>query len=87
MPISIISKWAGHYGSAFTHKTYVHASDEDLQRGQAAHGVWWMVLGLGPCLGLLSTGRWATGTAGRATALFEGVGRGADLRAVPAGRR
>jgi integrase len=35
VPISIISKWAGHYDSAFTQKTYVHAS-EDLQRGQAA---------------------------------------------------
>ena len=32
----IVSKWAGHYDSAFTQKTYVHASDEDLQRGQAA---------------------------------------------------
>jgi hypothetical protein len=32
----IISKWAGHYDSAFTQKTYVHASDEDPQRGQAA---------------------------------------------------
>jgi hypothetical protein len=32
-----ISKWAGHYdGSAFTQKTYVHASEEDLQRGLAA---------------------------------------------------
>jgi integrase len=36
VPISIISKWAGHYDSAFTQKTYVHASGEDLQRGQAA---------------------------------------------------
>lgn len=36
VPISIVSKWAGHYDSAFTQKTYVHASDEDLQRGQAA---------------------------------------------------
>jgi hypothetical protein len=27
---------AGHYDSSFTQKTYVHASDEDLQRGQAA---------------------------------------------------
>ena len=36
VPISIISKWAGHYDSAFTQKTYVHASDNDLQRGQAA---------------------------------------------------
>ena len=35
VPISIISKWAGHYNSAFTQKTYVHASEEDLQRGQA----------------------------------------------------
>ena len=35
-PISIIGKWAGHYDSAFTQKTYVHASEEDLQRGQAA---------------------------------------------------
>ena len=36
VPISIISKWAGHYDSAFTQRTYVHASEEDLQRGQAA---------------------------------------------------
>jgi integrase len=36
VPISIISKWAGHYDSSFTQQTYVHASDEDLQRGQAA---------------------------------------------------
>jgi hypothetical protein len=26
----------GHHDSALTQKTYVHASDEDLQRGQAA---------------------------------------------------
>jgi hypothetical protein len=32
----IISKWTGHYDSAFAQKTYVHASEEDLQRGQAA---------------------------------------------------
>ena len=36
VPTSIISKWAGHYDPAFTQKTYVHASDEDLQRDQAA---------------------------------------------------
>jgi len=36
VPISIISKWAGHYDSAFTQKTYVHASEDGLQRGQAA---------------------------------------------------
>jgi hypothetical protein len=32
----IISKKAGHYDTAFAQKTYVHASEEDLQRGQAA---------------------------------------------------
>jgi EmrB/QacA subfamily drug resistance transporter len=45
----------------------------------AAHGVWWMALGLGlgiAALGLLSTGRWARGTAARAAALFEGVDSG-----------
>jgi len=36
VPISIISKWAGRYDSAFTQRTYVHASGEDLQQGQAA---------------------------------------------------
>jgi EmrB/QacA subfamily drug resistance transporter len=39
----------------------------------AEHDVWWLVLGLGVgvlVLGLLSTGRWALGTAGRAAALF-----------------
>ena len=55
----------------------------------AAHAVWWMVAGLGTgilVLGLLSTGRWALGTAGRAAALFEGVDRGADLRTVALSR-
>ncbi|MDA8321313.1 MAG: tyrosine-type recombinase/integrase [Actinomycetota bacterium] len=36
VPISIISKWAGHYDSSFTQKTYVHASDDDLRRGRRA---------------------------------------------------
>jgi integrase len=36
VPISIVSKWAGHYDSAFTQKTYVHASDDDLKQGRAA---------------------------------------------------
>jgi len=52
----------------------------------AAHGVWWMVLGLGlgiVVLGLLSTGRWARGTAARAAALFEGVDAGAAAGARP----
>jgi EmrB/QacA subfamily drug resistance transporter len=52
----------------------------------AAHGVWWMVLGLGlgiVALGLLSTGRWALATAGRTAALFERVDKGAGLPAAP----
>ncbi len=55
----------------------------------AEHGVWWLVLGLGAgigVLGLLSTGRWALGTAGRAAALFEELDRGADPRAASLGR-
>jgi integrase len=36
VPISIISKWAGHYDSSFTMKTYVHASAEDLEQGRQA---------------------------------------------------
>ncbi len=54
----------------------------------AAHGVWWMVLGLGIAilaLALLSTGRWAAGTAARAAALFDDVAAGAGLRSGPAG--
>ena len=42
----------------------------------AEHGVWWLVLGLGVgilALGVLSTGRWAAGTAARAAALFARV--------------
>jgi EmrB/QacA subfamily drug resistance transporter len=52
----------------------------------AAHGVWWMVLGLGLgvlALGLVSTGRWAQDSAGRAAALFEEVDRGVP---APPGR-
>ena len=30
VPISIISKWAGHYDEGFTYRQYVHANDEDL---------------------------------------------------------
>jgi EmrB/QacA subfamily drug resistance transporter len=40
----------------------------------AEHGVWYLVLALGigiVALGLLSTGRWASGTATRAAALFD----------------
>lgn len=36
VPISIISRWAGHYDSAFTYKQYVHASDDDLAAGRDA---------------------------------------------------
>jgi len=35
-PISIVSKWAGHYDAAFTMRTYVHASDDDLKQGRQA---------------------------------------------------
>lgn len=38
VPISVISKWAGHYDSAFTMKTYVHASDDDLVTGSETLG-------------------------------------------------
>jgi EmrB/QacA subfamily drug resistance transporter len=51
----------------------------------AEHGVWWTVLGLGTAvaaLGLLSTGRWASDTAGRAAALFEEMSRGAARRSA-----
>ena len=54
----------------------------------AEHGVWWLVFGLGVgilVLGLLSTGRWALDTAGRAATLFEEVDRGADLQTAPVG--
>lgn len=33
VPISIVSKWAGHYDAAFTYAKYVHASDDDLKVG------------------------------------------------------
>jgi integrase len=36
VPISIVSKWAGHYDAAFTMRTYVHASDDDLKQGRQA---------------------------------------------------
>jgi integrase len=38
VPISIVSKWAGHYDAAFTQRTYVHASDPDLH-GKVVLGV------------------------------------------------
>jgi integrase len=36
VPISIVSKWAGHYDAAFTMRTYVDASDDDLKQGRQA---------------------------------------------------
>jgi integrase len=36
VPISIVSKWAGRYDAAFTQRTYVHASDDDLEQGRRA---------------------------------------------------
>jgi integrase len=38
VPISIVSKWAGHYDTAFTYSAYVHASDDDLKTGTDALG-------------------------------------------------
>jgi hypothetical protein len=57
-------------GSASAHSAFTRAE----------HGVWWLVLALGVgivVLALLSTGRWALGTARRAAALFDEVDRGA----------
>ena len=34
VPISIVSRWEGHYDSSFTMKTYVHATAEDLEQGR-----------------------------------------------------
>jgi hypothetical protein len=31
-----VSKWAGHYDAAFTMRTDVHASHEDLKQGRQA---------------------------------------------------
>ena len=36
VPISIVSKWAGYYDAAFTQRTYVHASTDDLEQGRKA---------------------------------------------------
>jgi len=36
VPISTVSRWAGHYDAAFTMKTYVHASDDNLVQGRQA---------------------------------------------------
>ncbi|MCW2911984.1 MAG: Site-specific recombinase XerD [Actinomycetia bacterium] len=33
VPISVISRWAGHYDPSFTYKKYVHANDDDLAQG------------------------------------------------------
>jgi integrase len=33
----IVSKWAGHYDAAFTQRTYVHASTEDLPYQISSH--------------------------------------------------
>jgi integrase len=39
VPISIVSRWAGHYDTAFTYRRYVHADHaEDLVQGTDALG-------------------------------------------------
>jgi EmrB/QacA subfamily drug resistance transporter len=73
---TIVGSSLGHGGAAFT---------------GAAHGVWWLVAGLGlgiVALALVSTGPGALASAGRAAALFETVDRGAGRGLpTPAGRR
>jgi EmrB/QacA subfamily drug resistance transporter len=68
---TVVGSSLSHGGAAFT---------------SAAHSLWWLVFGLGlgiAALALVSTGRWALATAGRAAALFETLDRGAD-RGTPA---
>lgn len=36
VPVSVISRWAGHYDAAFTMSRYVHARDDDLRQGATA---------------------------------------------------
>ena len=36
VPISVITRWAGHYDSSFTQRTYVHASGDDLKKARQA---------------------------------------------------
>ena len=36
VPISIVSEWAGHNDAAFTQRTYVHASNLDLEQARRA---------------------------------------------------
>lgn len=39
VPISIVSRWAGHYDVSFTYRQYVHADHaEDLVQGTTALG-------------------------------------------------
>ncbi|MFD7720121.1 DHA2 family efflux MFS transporter permease subunit [Streptomyces sp. NPDC059814] len=72
---TIVGAAVAHGGSAYT---------------DAEQGVWWLAIGLGVAmlaLCLLSTGRWAKGTATRAAALFEEVDRGQAVpEAAPAPR-
>jgi EmrB/QacA subfamily drug resistance transporter len=62
---TVVGSAVAHGGTAFT---------------TAEHGVWWLVLGLGvgiAMLGLVSTGRWAMGTAADAATSFERIDTGA----------
>jgi integrase len=34
VPISVVSRWAGHATPEFTYRVYVHASDDDLAAGR-----------------------------------------------------
>jgi integrase len=36
VPISVVSRWAGHATPEFTYRVYVHATDDDLAAGRDA---------------------------------------------------
>ena len=36
VPISIVSRWAGHASAEFTYRTYTHARQDDLSAGRDA---------------------------------------------------
>ena len=56
VPVSVISKWAGHYSGAFTMATYVHADGDDLAMGaDVLAGSTRPEVG---CESLRETGRW-----------------------------
>ena len=41
VPISVISRWAGHASAEFTYRVYVHAHQDDLAAGRDALSRWY----------------------------------------------